>query len=69
MKLDGLDYLDLSSHLTENENMAQQSTRKFVNSEILPIIDKHFENGTFPDNITSKIADMGFFGLGLAFGD
>ena len=65
MKLDGLDYLDLSSHLTENEIMVQQSTREFVNNEILPIIDKHFENGTFPDNLTSKIADMGFFGITL----
>ena len=65
MKLDGLDYLDLSSHLTENEIMVQQSTREFVNNEILPIIDKHFENGTFPDNLTSKIADMGFFGINL----
>ena len=65
MKLDGLDYLDLSSHLTGNENMVQQSTREFVNSEILPIIDKHFENGTFPDHLTSKIADMGFFGINL----
>jgi glutaryl-CoA dehydrogenase len=65
MKLDGLDYLDLSSHLTENEIMVQQSTREFVNNEILPIIDKHFENGTFPDNLTSKIADMGFFGIHL----
>ena len=65
MKLDGLDYLDLSSQLTENEVMVQQSTREFVNNEILPIIDKHFENGTFPDNLTSKIADMGFFGINL----
>ena len=65
MKLDGLDYLDLSSHLTEIEIMVQQSTREFVNNEILPIIDKHFENGTFPDNLTSKIADMGFFGINL----
>ena len=65
MKLDGLDYLDLSNHLKENEIMVQQSTREFVNNEILPIIDKHFENGTFPDNLTSKIADMGFFGINL----
>ena len=65
MKLDGLDYLDLSNHLKENEIMVQQSTREFVNNEILPIIDKHFENGTFPDNLTLKIADMGFFGINL----
>ncbi|MBC8256000.1 MAG: acyl-CoA dehydrogenase family protein [Candidatus Marinimicrobia bacterium] len=65
MKLDGLDYLDLSSHLSENEIMVQQSTRKFVDKEIIPIIDEHFENGTFPDSLTPKIADMGFFGITL----
>ena len=65
MKLDGLDFLDLSSHLSENEIMVQQSTRKFVDKEIIPIIDEHFENGTFPDNLTSKIAEMGFFGINL----
>jgi hypothetical protein len=43
MKLDGLDYLDLSSLLSENEIMVQQSTRKFVDREIIPIIDEHLE--------------------------
>ena len=44
MKLDGLDFLDLSSHLSENEIMVQHSTRKFVDKEIIPIIDEHFED-------------------------
>ena len=65
MKLDGFDFLDLSCHLSENEIMVQQSTRKFVDKEIIPIIDEHFENGTFPDILTLKIADMGFFGMNL----
>ena len=65
MKLDGLDYLDLSSHLSENEIMVQQSTRKFVDKEIIPIIDEYFENGTFPDSLTPEIANMGFFGINL----
>ena len=65
MKLAGLDYLDLSSHLSENEIMVQQSTRKFVDKEIIPIIDEYFENGTFPDSLTHKIANMGFFGINL----
>ena len=60
MKLDGLDYLDLSSHLTENEIMVQQSTREFVDMEILPIIAEHFEQGTFPDSLIPKIGKMGF---------
>ncbi len=56
MKLDGLDYLDLSSHLSENEIMVQQSTRDFVGKEIIPIIDEHFKNGTFPFNLIPKFS-------------
>ena len=65
MKLDGLDYLNLSSYLAEDECMIQQSTREFVDNEIIPIIDGYFEDGTFPDALTPKIADMGFFGINL----
>ena len=65
MKLDGLDYLNLSSHLDDNECMVHQSTREFVDKEIIPIIDEHFEAGTFPDALIPKIADMGFFGINL----
>ncbi|SVD68157.1 uncharacterized protein METZ01_LOCUS421011, partial [marine metagenome] len=65
MKLDGLDYLNLSSHLNEHECMVQHSTREFANKEIIPIIDEHFEKGTFPDVLISKIANMGFFGINL----
>ena len=69
MKLAGLDYFDLSSHLSDNECMVQQSTREFVDNEILPIIDKHFENGTFPDDLIPKFAEMGFFGINLPKAD
>ena len=65
MKLDGLDYLNLSSHLDQKECMVQKSTREFVDKEIIPIIDGHFEAGTFPDALISKIADMGFLGINL----
>ena len=44
MKLDGLDYLNLSSLLDENECIVQQSTREFVDKEIIPIIDGHFDS-------------------------
>ena len=65
MKLDGFDYLNLSSHLDDNECMVQQSTREFVDKEIIPIIDEHFEIGIFPEALIPKIADMGFFGINL----
>jgi len=65
MKLEGIDYLNISSHLNDNECMIQHSTREFVDKEIIPIIDEHFETGTFPDALIPKIAEMGFFGINL----
>ncbi|SVC86708.1 uncharacterized protein METZ01_LOCUS339562, partial [marine metagenome] len=65
MKLEGLDYLNISSHLNDNECMVQHSTREFVDKEIIPIIDEHFETGTFPDALIPKIAEMGFFGINI----
>ena len=69
MKLTGLDYLDISSHLTENECMVQQSTREFVEMEILPIIAEHFEQETFPVSLIPKIGKMGYLGINLPRGN
>ena len=65
MKLNGLDYLNLSSYLAEDECMIQQSTREFVDNEIIPIIEEHFENATFPDHLVKKFGEMGFLGMNL----
>ena len=48
MKLKGIDFLDISNHFNEDELMVQHTAREFVNNEILPIIEEHFENATFP---------------------
>ena len=65
MKLKGLDYLDISRHFSEEEIMVQHSARDFVDNEINPIIDEHFKNGTFPDFLIPKFAEMGFLGINL----
>ena len=65
MKLNGLDYLDIYNNLEENEVMVQKSTRDFVDKSILPIIEQHFEDGTFPSELITQLAEMGFFGINL----
>ena len=65
MKLKGIDFLDISNHFNEDELMVQHTAREFVNNEILPIIEEHFENSTFPDHLVKKFAEMGFFGMNL----
>tara|TARA_Y100001970_G_scaffold255667_1_gene332589 strand:- start:156 stop:1325 length:1170 start_codon:yes stop_codon:yes gene_type:complete len=65
MKLEGLDYINLSDHLNDNECMVQHSTREFVNKEILPIIDEYFELAKFPSQLIPMFAKMGYFGINL----
>ena len=65
MKLSCLDYLDISKHFSENELMIQKSARDFVDNEIIPIIEKHFESGTFPKHLIHKFAKMGFLGINI----
>ena len=55
MKLLGLDYLDISNHFSEDEMMVQHTTREFVDNEIIPIIEEHFENATFPNDLIENL--------------
>jgi len=63
MKFNFPDYYNLNDLLTEEERMIQDSVRNFVDEEILPIIESHYEAGTFPMDIIPKMADMGLLGI------
>jgi len=61
----GYDFFQLDELLTEEERMARQAVRDFVDAEILPIIEDHFERGTFPLHLNGKLAALGVFGANL----
>ena len=65
MKLKGLDYLDISSNFSDDEVMIQHSVREFVDNEVMPIIDEHFKNATFPNELIPQFADMNLLGVNL----
>jgi glutaryl-CoA dehydrogenase len=64
-KFSGFDFYDIDPLLSEEEKMARQTVRDFVEEEVLPIIDRHYEAGTFPHELTPKMADLGLFGANL----
>lgn len=64
-KFSGLDYLHLDEFLSEDEKMVQETVRKFVDDEILPIIEDHYLAGTFPLDLVKKLGDLGVFGANL----
>ena len=65
MKLKGLDNLDVSSNFFDYEIMIQHSVRDFVDKEVTPIIDEHFKNATFPNELIPQFADMNLLGVNL----
>ena len=60
-----LDYLDIESLLSDDERMARDTARKFVEEEYLPIVRDAFRTGKFPMQVVPKVAELGFLGSNL----
>ena len=65
MKLDCLDYLNISKHFSEEEIMVQKMANKFVLNEVMPEIEENYKAGTFPDGLINKISELGFLGCNI----
>src|SRR6202142_2983732 len=61
----GVDFLDFDSLLSNDEKLARQTSRRFVDEEVLPIIEQHNREGKFPLQLVKKMAELGFFGANL----
>ena len=65
MIVKGTDFLGLDSLLTEEERLARSSIRRFVETEINPIIADCFEEGRFPEQIIPSLGSLGVLGANL----
>ncbi|HTZ33674.1 MAG TPA: acyl-CoA dehydrogenase family protein [Methylomirabilota bacterium] len=61
----GVDFIDFDSQLNDEEKLVRQTTREFVDNEIIPVIEKHSREATFPLNLVSQLGELGFFGANL----
>ena len=61
----GVDFLDLDSLLSDEERLARQTARQFVDEEVLPIIEKHNREATFPVELIPQLGALGFLGANL----
>jgi glutaryl-CoA dehydrogenase len=61
----GVDFLDFDSLLTDEEKLARQTARQFVDEQILPIIEACNREGKFPAQLVPQMAELGFFGASL----
>src|SRR5207245_1614610 len=62
----GVDFLEIDSLLNDDERLVRQTAREFVDREVLPIIEKHNREGSFPMHLVPQMAELGFFGANLS---
>ncbi|MGB9773875.1 MAG: acyl-CoA dehydrogenase family protein [Bacteroidota bacterium] len=61
-KFRGVDYYGLDSLLSPEEILVRDTVREFVDDNVIPIIEKHYREGTFPMQLIPKMAELGLFG-------
>ncbi len=58
----GVDYYNTESLLASEEIMVRDTVRAFVEDEVLPIIEKHNRECTFPMELVRKMGGLGMLG-------
>ena len=60
-----LDYFAIDELYSEEERMARDTVRAFVQAEVMPDIGKHFTAGTFPRELIRRFGALGLLGASL----
>jgi glutaryl-CoA dehydrogenase len=61
----GVDFYRTNELLSEDERMVRDTVREWVSEKVVPIMDRHFEDATFPVHLIPELAKLGVFGANL----
>src|SRR6059036_3898644 len=65
IKFRGVDFLEFDSLLTDDEKLVRDTTRQFIEDNLIPIIEECNRAGRFPRELVKPMAELGFFGASL----
>src|SRR3954454_25280301 len=65
LKFRGVDFIEFDALLTEDELLVRDSTRKWVEENVIPIIEQCNREGKFPRELVKPMGELGFFGASL----
>jgi len=65
LKFRGVDFIEFDSLLSEDELLVRDNTRKWVEENVIPIIEQCNRDGRFPRELVGPMAELGFFGANL----
>jgi len=64
-RFEGLDLYGIEALLSTEERMIRDTVRDFVDQEVLPVIELHHREGSFPAQLVPRMAALGLFGSTL----
>jgi glutaryl-CoA dehydrogenase len=64
-KFDGVDFLEIDGLFSDEEILVRDSVRRFVQDRVLPVIEKHNREGTFPADLIPEMAELGMYGANI----
>src|SRR5436305_2718351 len=64
-KFKGVDFIEFDSLLSDDERLVRDTARRFIEDNLVPIIEQCNREGRFPRELVKPMADLGFFGASL----
>ena len=64
-KFKGVDFIGFDSLLSGDEILVRDNTRKFIDENVIPIIELCNRDGRFPRELVRPMGELGFFGASL----
>ena len=61
----GVDYFQVDSLFDEQELLVRRTARQFVDSEVVPVVNEWYRDGTFPAKLIPEMGRLGFLGANL----
>jgi glutaryl-CoA dehydrogenase len=61
----GVDLYRIDDLLSDEEKAIRDTVRAWVDERVLPIIEQHYQAGTFPHELAREMGEMGFLGANI----
>jgi glutaryl-CoA dehydrogenase len=65
IKFKGVDFIEFDTLLSDDERLVRDNTRKFIEENLIPIIEMCNREGRFPKELIAPMGELGFYGASL----
>ena len=65
LKFKGVDFIGFDALLSDDERLVRDTARRFIEENLIPIIEQCNRDGRFPRELVKPMGELGFYGATL----